>query len=82
MRMTIRQYSDLIEGDVVAERECSADDPGNVIDVLTLVLRNCSDFIRQEEIALLQDAIELKRMEFTYPGVAGRLEVVFPDQET
>lgn len=28
-------YSDLIEGDMVAEREYSADDPGNVIDVLT-----------------------------------------------
>ena len=79
MRMTIRQYSDLIEGDVVAERQYSADDPGNVIDVLTLVLRNCSDFIRQEEIALLQDAIELKRIEFRYPGVAGRLEVDFSD---
>ena len=79
MRMTIRQYSDLIEGDVVAERQYSADDPGNVIDVLTLVLRNCSDFIRQEEIALLQDAIELKRIELRYPGVAGRLEVDFSD---
>ena len=79
MRMTIRQYSDLIEGNVVAERQYSAGDPGNVIDVLKLVLRNCTDFIKQEEIALAQDAIELKRIDFTYPGVAGRLEVAFPD---
>ena len=79
MRMTIRQYSDLIEGDVVAERQYFADNPGDVIDVLRQILRNCSDFIRQEEIALLQDAIELKRMEFKYPGIAGRLEVLFPD---
>ena len=79
MRMTIRQFSDLIEGEVVAERQYSADDPGDVTGALRLVLRNCSDFIRLEDIPLHQDAIQLKKMEFTYPGVAGRLEVLFAD---
>ena len=79
MRMTIRQYSDLIEGEVVAEGQYSADDPGDAIDVLRLVLHNRSDFIKREEIPLHQDALQLKKMDFTYPGVAGRLEVLFPD---
>ena len=48
MRMTIRQYSDLIEGEVVAEGQYSADDPGDAIDVLRLVLHNRSDFIKRE----------------------------------
>ena len=79
MRMTIRQFSELIEGEVVAERQYSADDPGDAIGALRLVLHNCSDFIKKEEISLRQDAIELTKMEFTYPGVAGRLEVLFAD---
>ena len=79
MWMTIRQFSDLIEGEVVAERQYSADDPGDVIGALRLVLHNCSDFIKKEEIPLHEDAIQLKKMEFTYPGVAGRLEVLFAD---
>ncbi len=36
MRMTIHQYSDLIEGKVVAERLYSADAPGDVIGALRL----------------------------------------------
>ena len=79
MQMTIRQFSGLIEGEVVAERNYSSDDPGDAIGALRLVLGNCSHFIKQEEIPLDRDAIKLKKMEFTYPGVAGRLEVLFGD---
>ena len=79
MRMTIRQFSDLIEGEVVEKRQYSSGDPGDVTDIIRLVLHNCSDFLKQEEIPIHQTAIELKKMEFTYPGVAGRLEVVFTD---
>ena len=77
MQMTIRQYSDLIEGEVVAEHAYSADDPSDLIGVVKMILHNCSDFIKQEEMPIHQDTIELRKMEFTYPGVAGRLEVVF-----
>lgn len=79
MRMTVRQYSSLIEGEVVAERHYSSDTPGDIADVLRLILANCSDFIRQEGVTLHQDALELKKIEFTYPGVAGKLEVLFPN---
>jgi hypothetical protein len=74
--MTVRQYSDLIEGEVVAEHQYSSDDPRDLIGVVRLILHNCSDFIKQEDLALHQDAIQLEKMEFTYPGVAGRLEVL------
>ena len=79
MQMTIRQFSGLIEGEVVAERHYVSDDPGDVVGALRLVLQNCSSFIKQEEIPLDRDSIKLKKLEFTYPGVAGRLEVHFED---
>ena len=52
MRMTIRQFSELVEGEVVAERQYSAEDPADITGVLRLILNNCSDFIKQEEIPL------------------------------
>ena len=79
MRMTIRQFRELVEGEVVAERQYSAEDPADITGVLRLILNNCSDFIKQEEIPLNQDVIDLKKMEFTYPGVAVRLEVLLGD---
>ena len=79
MRMTIRQFSELVKGEVVAERQYSAENPDDVMGVLRLILHNCSDFIKEEGIPLNQDAIQLKKMEFTYPGVAGRIEVFFAD---
>ena len=79
MRMTIRQFSQLIEGDVVAERHYADENPADLVGVLRLVLSKCSDFLIQEGIPLGQDNIALKKMEFTYPGVAGRLQVLFED---
>ena len=79
VRMRIRQFSDLIEGEVVAERQYSEDDPDDITGVLKLVLANCSDLIKQEGIPLDQDSIELTKMEFRYPGVAGTLQVLFAD---
>ena len=42
MQMTIRQFSDLIEGEVVVERQYSADDPGDAVGVLKLVVQHHS----------------------------------------
>ncbi len=79
MRMTIRQLSELIEGEVVAEKQYSADSPSDLIGVLTLVLHNCSDLLQREDIPISQTAINLRKLEFTHPEVAGRLEALFED---
>ena len=77
--MTIRQLSELVEGEIVAEREYADVTPSDILDVLRLMLANCSDFIKDEGIPLRQEQLELKVLEFTYPGVAGRIQVLFPD---
>ena len=58
-RMIIRQFSDLVEGSLVGERECSYNDPRDIQGVLRLVLRNCSDFMNTEDIPITQDSITL-----------------------
>ena len=80
MEVTVRQFSDLVEGDLVAEHHYSSDDPANALGILKLVLHNCSLFLKQERIHIVKDSLELKKIEFTYPGGAGRLEVTFQDE--
>ena len=67
---------------MVAEHRYSSVDPGDLISVVKLILQKCPDFIEQEEIPLHQDSIELKKREFMYPAVAGRLEVAFGNTGT
>ena len=81
MDMTIRQLSDLVEGSVVSERKFSGGSPSDMGDVLRLILANCADLLRTEELAIVQDSIELKKMVFSYPGVAGVIEVLFDGRQ-
>ena len=52
MRMTVRQISDLLEGEVVGERKYCDDPPTEITGVLRLILRNCSDYMKREGITI------------------------------
>lgn len=76
MRMTIRQYSDLVKGRVVSERDYNDDGPEDILGVLLLVIQNCINFIEQEGIPIVQSSVGLEKLTLRYPGVAGMIEVV------
>ena len=81
MNFTVRQRSDLMQGNLVSERKFSYEEPADIIGVLRLILSCCSDFLRDEGIVLSQDSIELKRITLEYPGLAGILEVILGDTD-
>ena len=76
MRMTVRQISDLLEGEVVGERKYCDDPPTEITGVLRLILRNCSDYMKREGITINQDTIELEKLTLRYQGMAGVIEVI------
>ena len=80
MEMTIRQLSNLIEGAVVSECEYRNDDPENIMAVFRLILNNCADYMNGQGIPIIQESVSLERLTFSYPGVAGVLEVVLGTQ--
>ena len=59
-KMTIRQISDLVKGDVVSECVYSYEPPssGHITDMILLILRNCSDYLRREGVPVSQSSIE------------------------
>ena len=71
----------MVAGNVVREREYSSQNPANIVGVLSLVLANCSDFLRVEGIELAQDNIKLESLTMTYPGLAGTLEIVLGEPD-
>ena len=77
MKMLISQISDLQEGNVVGEQEFDDESPADIQDVLALVLRNCTQYLRKEERPITQTSIKLEKLVLSYPGVAGVIEVTF-----
>ena len=73
--MRLRQVSDLVEGTVVGQREYLYEPPSNILGMLRLILNNCSEFMKREGIPISQDSIELQKLVFTYPRMAGYIEV-------
>ena len=81
MRMTVRQVSDLVTGGVVGECEYSDPAPADISGALRLILDNCSDFMMREGIPINQGTIELMRLTFKYPGMAGGIEVIIGGED-
>ena len=77
MEMLLRQISDLQEGEIVSEQEFDDETPADIHDVLALVLRNCTQYLRKEERPITQNSIKLDKIVLSYPGVAGVIEVTF-----
>ena len=81
MRMILRQVSGLMEGGVVSEREYEDAAPGDIVGVLQLILDNCTDFMRSQDIPITQGDVTLKQLTLRYPGFAGVIEVHFRKPE-
>ena len=83
--MTIRQVSRLDKDHVVSEQRYQypipdSEEDRDITDVLRLMLKNISDFIRREEIPLDRgDALEVEKIVCKYPSVSGVIEVTFDD---
>ena len=74
------QKSDLVEGAVVSERVYDNENPADIVEVLGLVLSNCTDFLGGEGTVISQDTIELDKLTLKYPGMAGVIEVIFTER--
>ena len=77
MLITIQQVSDLFAGNIVSRRRYEADDPTEIQNMFTAVLEACEDLLDSEGIAMDDDTLQLVKVTFKYPGVAGGLEVLF-----
>ena len=73
--MRLRQISNLVDGSVVGEREYCYEPPSDILGMLRLMLDSCSEFMKREGIPISQNSIELQKLVFTYPGMAGYIEV-------
>lgn len=77
----VRQLSDLVSGTVVSEYDYEYEPPPTkeISDILVLILQACKGLMKSEGIEIVQDSLDLERIVFKYPGVAGEIEVTFSD---
>ena len=80
MKMTVRQLSHLIDGEVVSERHYDDPSPDDILGTIRLILANCRDLVGSEDIAMGSDVLELKRLILKHPSVAGELEVIIGEE--
>ena len=80
MEMIVRQISDLVQGSVVSQQRYLNETPEDILEVLRLILGNCTDFMRREGTPISQDSISLEKLTLSYPGMAGHLEVILGRQ--
>ena len=80
MEMIVRQISDLVPGSVVSQQRYLNETPEDILEVLRLILGNCTDFMRREGTPISQDSIRLEKLTLSYPGMAGHLEVILGRQ--
>ena len=78
MKMVIRQTRlCLQEGEVVGEQASEDKTPAEIMGVFRLILANCSKYLKDEDISITQESLELEKLVFKYPGAAGVIEVPF-----
>ncbi len=80
MEMIVRQISDLVQGSVVSQQRYLNETPEDILEVLRLILGNCTDFMRREGTPISQGSISLEKLTLSYPGMAGHLEVILGRQ--